>query len=321
MARKRVLQDSTVYAFHVPALNAIKVGFGADGRARMRDYSKRYDFKAVAVSLREWSLPASSLAAVVEAACHQALREASLTQVSRVVDDQEAQELFDLGPHSYEQAVLVVAAAIEETVDSLHAALGKLKPRAGEEARQRKEAAQRARTEAARVKLEAEQREFERAKGVLQARWDTEMKPYVDWCDYAQTIYKQFSHQQGFLDAALRGKRSFATRMLAWESWPKLRDSTPHIFRASRRARAFRVEFRREFPKFPEPDYEKKHPSLNSPEGHYLPHCERDDPTLEVRLAVQQATGSGGDDALELINRCQELHRLVEEAERHPVPY
>ena len=119
MATDDLLQESTVYAFHVPSMNAIKVGFGADGRTRMKNYSRQYALSSSAVSLREWKLPSPSLASSIETACHRALLNADFGRFAHVVDEREARELFDLGHHSYEEAVIVVAEAIEETINSL----------------------------------------------------------------------------------------------------------------------------------------------------------------------------------------------------------
>ena len=116
MATYDLLQESTVYAFNVPSMNSIKVGFGADGRTRMKNYSRQYALSSSAVSLREWKLPSPSLASSIETACHRALLHADFCRLAHVVDEREARELFDLGHHSYEEAVIVVAEAIEETI-------------------------------------------------------------------------------------------------------------------------------------------------------------------------------------------------------------
>ena len=142
MAIEDLLRESTVYAFHVPSMNTIKVGFGADGRTRMTNYSRQYALSSSAVSLREWKLPSPSLASAIETACHRALLNADFCRIAHVVDEREARELFDLGHHSYEEAVIVVAEAIEETINALHAALGRFKPLSQEKARQQRDEAQ-----------------------------------------------------------------------------------------------------------------------------------------------------------------------------------
>jgi len=103
-----LLQESTVYTFHVPSINAIKVGFGKNAKARMQHYSSQYNLLASTESLRQWVLPASSLAAAIEAACHRALVEAGLSRIPHYHDDKQAKELFDIGSYNYEKAVLIV---------------------------------------------------------------------------------------------------------------------------------------------------------------------------------------------------------------------
>lgn len=114
MTTDNLLQESTVYAFHIPSMNSIKVGFGADSRIRMKNYSRQYALSSSMISLPEWKLPSPSLASSIEAACHRALLDAGFCRVAYVVDEHEARELFDLGYHSYEEAIIVVAEAIEK---------------------------------------------------------------------------------------------------------------------------------------------------------------------------------------------------------------
>ncbi|MDD5461767.1 MAG: hypothetical protein PHG00_09055 [Methylococcales bacterium] len=187
----KLLQQSTVYAFHVPSLNAIKVGFGTDGRTRMIHYSRQYRFSSSTVSLREWKLPSPKLASSIEIACHRALLQADFGRVSHVVDEREAKELFDLGHHTYEQAVIVVAEAIEVTISSLYEALGKIKPLSQEKARQQNEEAQRRREsireEKKKQKEENDNRIISAAASKIQQRWHLEVKPFVKASDSAKT--------------------------------------------------------------------------------------------------------------------------------------
>jgi hypothetical protein len=325
-----MLQQSTVYAFHVPSINAIKVGFGADGRARMSNYSRQYALSAAASSLREWKLPAASIASAIESACHAALLEADFHRVTRVVDAREAQELFDLGGHTYEQAVLIVAQAIEETISSLYEALGRHKPLTEEKARQQKDEAKRRRNELReekrRQKLEEEERGISCALPEIQRRWPSEVEPFVRTRNKARSIYIRFRRGPDLITFLTYGNLSRAARMMHWRDWKLVKAIIPDLFHSGRRAKAFYIEMRKKYGLYAEKAAERLGLSLWRPGGDGLPDVVyarnksgTDGPAfLEVRLAVQSATGFGGDDAEELVRQEQDLMYLVNFAQANP---
>lgn len=325
----RLLQQSTVYAFHVPSMNAIKVGFGSDGRTRMSHYSRQYGLVSSAVSLREWRLPSPSLASSIETACHRALLEAGFCRVSHVVDEQEARELFDCGHHSYEQAVLVVAEAIEETISSLYEALGKFKPLSQEKARQQKESAQQSRNairEEKKKKTEEEEiRLISAATIEIKHRWSLDVEPYLIACSSAKTIYSQFNHSQGLLASFFTGNKNAAVRMKNWNQFPLIKRSIREIFHTARRTKALCCEMNKKY------GYSAGRAAINLgfPMGGLnnwdLPMVgsysdENGIPYLEVRLVVQKATGFGGDDAIELMAADTEIMALVQYAAQNLPP-
>jgi Leucine-rich repeat (LRR) protein len=323
-----LLQESTVYAFHVPSLNAIKVGFGADGRSRMTNYSRQYKLSASATTLREWKLPSPTIASSIEGACHKALRESDFMRIRHVVDEREAQELFDLGPHTYEQAVIIVAEAIEQTVNSLYEALGSLQPLSNEQARQQKENAQRRRiaTRAGRKRLEQEQegRFISAAIPDIQSSWASEIQPFVVQCELAKQIWKQFDYHQGIFSTLWAGKRSAATRLMVSNLYPQIKALIPQIFLAARRAKSFYCEMLKKHAEYSEMAAKQLGYSFRQPGGHDLPLVDYDDPRegpfLEVRLVVQLAAGIGGNDAIELMALDAELMALVRTATANPAP-
>lgn len=324
----RLLRKSTVYAFHVPNMNVIKVGFGTDGRSRMNNYSRQYGLLASAVSLREWKLPSPSLASSIETACHRALLEAGFGRVSHVVDEREANELFNLGHHAYEQAVLVVAEAIEETISSLYEELGKLKPLSQEKARQQKEEAQRRRytirEEKKKKKEDDENRLISAAAPEIQRRWCTDVEPFAKACDDAKAVWKQFNNYQGLINSLWNGKQSAAFRMRKWEQWPLVKRLIPVILNSSRQAKAFYYEMNNKYGNCAEQAAKSLGLSLWNPRGHYLPIAEYPDERgmafLEVQLVVQLAAGFGSDDAIELMNADSEIMALVKLAAQTPAP-
>ena len=329
MATDDLLQESTVYAFHVPSMNAIKVGFGADGRTRMKNYSRQYALSSSAVSLREWKLPSPSLASSIETACHRALLNADFGRVAHVVDEREARELFDLGHHSYEEAVIVVAEAIEETINSLHAALGKFKPLSQEKARQKKDEAQKRRAairEEKKIRKEEEEnRLINSATPEIRQRWEREAAPFAKACDNARAIWKQFVYSQSFISSMLNGKQSAAFRMRNWQQWPSIKRLIPEIFHTARRAKSLYSDMERRHGNYAEQAARRLGLSLWAPGGHDLPMVGsypdwNGMAFLEVRLVVQDATGFGGDDAEEIIKCDPDLLALVKFAEQNPAP-
>ena len=327
-----LLQESTVYAFHVPSLNAIKVGFGADGRSRMTHYSRQYKLSASAVSLREWKIPSPTIASSIEAACHKALLESDFKRIGHVIDEREAQELFELGLHTYEQAVIIVAEAIEQTVNSLYEALGSLQPLSKERARQQKENAQRKRSaiRAEKLKLKEEQdaRLISAAIPDIQSSWASEVQPFVVACELARRLWKQFDYHQGILSTFWAGKQSAATRLIASNLYPQIKPLIPQIFRTARRAKSFYCEMKKKHGQYAEMAAHQLGYSLRQPGGNDLPLVGTNDisddgrgrPFLEARLVVQEATGIGGNDAIELMALDAELMALVKAAAATPAP-
>ena len=317
---QKLLQESTVYAFYVPALHAIKVGFGTDGRSRMLNYRRQYNLSASAISLREWKLPSPTLASSIEAACHRALLQSDFRRIAHLVDEREARELFELGPHSYEQAVILVAEAIEETVNSLYEALGRLQPLSQERARQQKQDAQRrrdaVRAEKQKIKEQEESRLVALALPDIQRFWKTEVQPFVVACQSARKLYKQFEYRQGILSSLWAGKQSAAIRLKASHLYPAIKPFIPQIFHTGRRAKGFYCQMEQRYGEYAERAAKQLGCSLWQPGDNCLPMVgtyddSRGMPFLEVRLVVQEATGFGGDDAIELMALDPELLALV----------
>lgn len=298
----------------------------------MTNYSRQYKLSASAVSLREWKLPSPTLASSIEAACHEALLESDFTRIGHVVDEREAQELFRLGPHTYEQAVIIVAEAIEQTVNSLYEALGSLQPLSKERARQQRENAQLRRSairaEKLKIKEEQEARLISAAVPDIQSSWASEVQPFVMACELARRLWKQFGYHQGIFSTFWAGKQSAATRLRASDLYPMIKPFIPQIFHTARRAKSFYCEMKKKHGEYAEMAANKLGYSLRKPAGDDLPLVGTSDisddgrgrPFLEVRLVVQKATGIGGNDAIELMALDAELMALVKTAAATPAP-
>lgn len=324
-----LLRESTLYAYHVPGINAIKVGFGSDGRSRMKDYSRQYRLLPSDSSLRVWKLPSPSIASSIESACHKALLCAGFSRLNHVVDEHEAKELFALGKSTYDEGLLIVADAIEQTITALHVALGKHKPLCEERARQQKDAAQKRRA-ALSAKREAQLAEVKKywlsiAVTAVQQRWQKESAPFAKACDSAKEVYKEFPRSQGFISSIFDGKKSDAVRMLGWSHWPLIRSLIPVIFHEGRMAKRFYCEMRRVYGNTAELAAQELCLSIWSPGGYYLPliarpQNENDLGFVEIRLVVQLATGMNGDNATEVIKSEPYLVELVKFAASNIAP-
>jgi hypothetical protein len=320
----KFLKTASVYAFHVPSHDLIKVGYGEDARFRMVSYCRTYGITAAHGSLRVWTFPAWSIAAALEAAAHEALLDAGFSRYLMSNNDKEAQELFFLGGHFYEQAVIVVAEAVQLTARSLADGLKSIQPISNENARQRKE---QIRLQKEKAKLAEEQKEYARrlqvqaaVDAVAKNEWNTYIKPWVDLCGRAQAITgkKTLSTTLG----GLLFRRDCVDILRSRDEYPKIIMLIKEIFHAARKARKWRldlsIKFGREF-----------HPTgknMQFPGGHFL-HDEYQGDSVgeraetEVRLAVQTATGWGGDEALNLMRRDPRVFiPLVDFAGNNPSP-
>ena len=323
-----LLRESIVYAFYVPSINAIKVGFGASGRSRMREYSRQYQLSSNAQSLRQWKLPSSSIASAIEVACHEALLCAGFARINHSIDQREAQELFDLGSFTYDEALLVVAEAIDETVAALYTALAKQRPLEAEKARVQSEAA-RKRREALSAEREARYAKVQEdflniVAGTIAQRWKQEAEPFVKACETAKNLMKSFPSNQGVLSTLFEGRKSEAVRMQNWPSWPSIKKLVWEIFNTGRAAKRLYSEMEKKYANSAEPGAQKLGLSIWSPHGYHLPlvnHCgdtERDH--REVMLVVQLATGMRWSDAEELVKRDPDLLGLMKFAKENPPP-
>ena len=86
-----------VYSYHVPHLNAIKIGHGADPRARMDNYAYTHNLDVDPRSLKMWNAGDSDNARAYEQRAHDQIG-------LKKMKFQRATELFSLDRLNYEQA-------------------------------------------------------------------------------------------------------------------------------------------------------------------------------------------------------------------------
>lgn len=117
------MKESSVYIYFLPKLNAVKVGYGGNARARMLSYAKQYALEIDAKTLKEWRIPSNGLAANIESECHHLLVELGFERVVLEGSGSESNEIFALKQRRYEEAVELVAAQIDEVFAQLREAL------------------------------------------------------------------------------------------------------------------------------------------------------------------------------------------------------
>lgn len=322
------IKKSNLYAYYVRHHDAIKVGFGDSSVQRMRAYAKQYELDVELSSLRTWDIPVSGIAPHVESYCHSALVDAGYEILYLLKNDQEAQELFKLYKRPYEEALLIVAGAIEEAVSEIYARLSKINPLTEEKLRQKKirnklriETQQQIRTQ------EHEKRVSECADHI-RAMWPIHYQNLLDDFESSRKINKNFSYQESSIKTFFTGEKDPVSRMYEWESYSLIRGYVEKIFFHMRDAKQGYIKTALAFR-----DGQVIADaaiacdcSLINPGGRGLNFInyaiDREDVAfLEVRLAVQEATYCfGGDDASDLIKRDPVLQHLVETARKFPPP-
>lgn len=301
-------KKSHVYSYHVVSHNLIKVGYGDNPKLRMVSYCATYNIKADANSLRAWDFPAAGIASVMESAVHSALLEAGFERHTLSVEDQDAQELFTLGSHSYKDALIIVTEAIEFAARSL---IGGLKQKenlsSDERERERSEEIKREKTEEKRKRDELRQLNEDNLRlqvtAEAKAGWATEVQPWLDAVAEGKDLIQKKRSSFSSLANLMTG-RDAIDDLRTRDSYPRILKLIEIAFHSMRKARAWRLKLVLKYGLSVIP----KGIDLQSPGGIHLPedslheHIDEES-VVEVRLAVQSVTGWGGDDALTLMQR------------------
>lgn len=300
-------KKSYVYAYHVTSHQLIKVGFGESPRGRMASYCAAYGISADAGSLKSWDFPAAGIASVIEGAIHESLIDYGFERCNLAQGDQEAQELFHLGSHSYHDALEIVTEAIEKATRTLMGGMkGKERLTATERESRRRDEIRREKAEekqrADLVKKRAEADLCARMTAKAKAGWGSEVQPWLDALAKGKLLMQQ---RPAFAAITkLWTGRDEVDELRHREVYPAILKLIEEAFHATRRARAWRLRLVLEFGH----DARPEGIDLQFPGGSYLPDDSLHSPieeesVTEVRLAVQAVAGWGGDDALTLMKR------------------
>ena len=323
------IKTSNIYCYYVKNHNAIKVGFGDSSVSRMRDYAKTYSLDVDIATLKTWQIPVSGLALSIENACHGALIEAGIHRhLIPNSDGKEAQELFFLGTTPYQEAVLLVAGTIDETIHFFSTKIVKSSHFNSEQSR-RKAEENRVRKEAINAKKKEEfQILVSDCSQQIKNVWNSKFEPVASFRQTTRAINKNFDFTESFLKNIFRFERNTVKRFHNWNQYPRIREMVVNIFDAQREAKQeliniFKIYQNREVIS-KACDYTGL--QIYSPGGFDLPFV--DNPLyadewafIEVRLLIQEATYSlGGDEASELIKLDSTLQSLVKKAAQKKPP-
>lgn len=319
------LKKSYVYAYHVTSHELIKVGFGENPRVRMTSYCAAYGISADTSSLKSWDFPAAGIASVIEGAIHESLIECGFERCILAQGDQEAQELFHLGSHSYHDALQIVTEAIEKTTRALMGGMrGKERLTTTERESRRREEIRKEKTEEKQradfLKKQAEAELRARMTAKANAGWDSEVQPWLNALDKGKLLMQQKTAFEGI--KRLWTGRDSVDELRHRENYSEILKLIEETFHAARTARGWRLRLVLEFGYGVWPDGI----DLQAPGGRHLPgdslhYALEEESVTEVRLAIQAALGWGGSDALTLMKRDpQAFQELLNFAKTFPSP-
>jgi hypothetical protein len=341
------IKRSSLYAYYVKNHNAIKVGYGDKSKERLRDYARQYHLIVDLNTLQDWEIPVASLAQTIENECHNALLEAGFEKLFLNVEGQIAQELFHLHDQPYEEALLIVAGTIDETIQKIHLKLTqKVSSLTNESTRQKKEENKQRIQKLKEIKQQELDEEVGLCAAYYKSVWGSIFQPGIENRKQAEKIKESYFCRGGSLKrlfSKIDRNASPALSLYRWKEYPLMRSCIKKIFESDRIAKNCHIQTLLKYDKdkkgivglaiksidFP-PDsnyfcvgdnyirslsfcvhcmgYRKGLSFCHDPLGY------RKAAEMEVRLVVQTATGFGGDDATELINLDPELKDLIEYA-------
>jgi hypothetical protein len=316
------IKSSNLYCYYVINHHAIKVGFGESSAQRMRDYSKLYKLEVEISSLKNWKIPVSGLAQTVENSCHIALLDAGLEKhIISNEEGQEAHELFHLGNTSYQDAVLIVAGTIDETIQTIVSKLGHSNSKNIEESRRKKEENRILKdTILAKKNVEFE-RKVQECSNYIKSIWNAKFKPVIDISEKTREININFQYRESTLKRLFTSEKNPVIRMYKWPPYERIRELIVLSLQPQRVAKSELVNIYNKFKDDKVIQVACKNTKLRIFSPGNVDLCLVDNPLyqhewalIEIRLIVQHATYFGGDDAIELINLDSVLQKLVKKA-------
>jgi len=331
---EKFFKTSTVYAYHVPELNAVKVGFGDNPHARMTHYCKIHDLAANPASIKSWKIPATSIASALESAIHKGLEDAGISKIDYASSNGRAVELFSLEGISYNDAILYVADLLDTITGKLINQLGG--NLADFERRQLAELKSRQ----TRERLREQKVEQERAKQAeIKIEWESGWNEFIrPWCELTSRCknIRQSYKPPGMLYKLKHGDDCIP-HYVKWHDYVELLALLPSYFFASRKARGFRVTMNEKYGYRNNPSgWDMYQPCEKKPTGYhrtrqgsphlwFLNYMDKDDPNWiydEIGMAASCVFGLAKEKSLDLLKREEPemLELLILLAKETPPP-
>jgi len=237
-----LLNSKHVYAYYVPALDVIKVGFGDDAKNRMLNYCKNYGIIPDISSLRSWEMPASALASAMETALHRGLHKAGFSRYILKTKNGVAQELFALNGTPYGDAFLYITDIFDIVCKELVSKL-QYNHTDTEKVRQRQKVITDKQSERNREIYLKDQAIKKEKQLLLDKEWDIGWTKHIKpWGDILKTADEIRSSYKPPLAVRLFGKDEFSY-FVKWDGFKLLLELLPKTFIAERQARAFSAQF------------------------------------------------------------------------------
>jgi hypothetical protein len=229
----KLQKPNFIYSYYLPDINSIKVGHGDDPRQRMISYTKKYSVNPDYDSLKTWEMPSSGIASNIENSCHHVLIKSGFVRSKIFDDDNEANEIFELGDFSYADAVSLVVEEIDANINYLKKSLeGKS---FGEQHRQVKKSEE--------IKKKKEEKREEKIQSLMieiKEGYEVYYSQYISVQKQSNKHLSTFKYQEvGLLERLTKGQKTQTEQFLEWSGLEKHISFVPKILKSSRIAREF----------------------------------------------------------------------------------
>lgn len=111
-----LLSASYVYAYYIPEIDSIKIGFGNDAKRRMIDYCRTYNLVPEHATLVAWEMPSPVIASALETAIHRGFKQVGYDLYVLDSSEKDPQELFSLNGKRHQEATLYISQIIQEVL-------------------------------------------------------------------------------------------------------------------------------------------------------------------------------------------------------------
>lgn len=111
-----LLHASYVYAYYIPGIDSIKIGFGNDAKRRMIDYCRAYNLVPEHATLVAWEMPSPVIASALETAIHRGFKQVGFDLYVLDSSEKYPQELFSLNGKTHQDATLYISQIIQEVL-------------------------------------------------------------------------------------------------------------------------------------------------------------------------------------------------------------